>query len=151
MLVYRVEHGETGTGPYQANAPSSSVLGRVHGGYFDGDPHPSPHDDYLGKGLRSLGSYLSEWEANYGRTLFGFTSMEMLTTWFDGFGMAFYEDGFVIKVYDVADRFVKSTKLQAIFVEDKIIDTVNVFADPSEHIATTDDIMEEYESETGGW
>jgi len=89
MLVYRVEHKQTGTGPYVSGElpPSAQWIARrlndAHGGSFS---HP----------VISWGESI-----RFTRDMFcGFTCMEKLLQWFGEFTPQLDQYGFVIRVYE---------------------------------------------------
>ena len=117
MKVYRLEHSESGQGPYSHNVryPAGTVtpeivdmaiawskvkknLSNAHD--FDSD-HPCPHDD----GMQHLTNYK-----------YGFSSLKSLAEWFnDGWLERLKPFGFVIKVYSVPDDEVEIGNKQVSF------------------------------------
>lgn len=108
IIILRVEHATTGTGPYQ------------HGWQFDSDRHydenhPVPHRD---RGIAEvLEKYLREWEMP--SSIFcGFGSLSQLVSWFNTKEMTtLMLKGFVVKAYR-SHHYVIGEK-QVIFVKEE--------------------------------
>lgn len=112
MLVYRVEHKESGIGPYHVSIRDNfmSLLDK-HGyrnAYCDRN-HPSPMDEpnlrFIYDGYRYIerdatSSILED-------LIFGFRSLDQLVNWFYAYNntvIAFLkEKGYIINIYDVED------------------------------------------------
>lgn len=108
MLVYRVEHKETGFGPYN---PQHEDLGVGYDNWINSMPghHPSPTADI--QGMSSL-----DWGAREAY-LYGFQSIDSLRKWFPDdylFQLEHYY-GFRLAVYDVPEEDVLKGERQVAF------------------------------------
>lgn len=104
MLVYRVEHKKTGTGPYVSCSlpheaqPMARTLNSAHGGSIR---HP-----------------VISWQESisFTRDMYcGFTCMEKLLQWFGEFTPKLGRYGFVIRVYETKSVFFTRSGLQIAF------------------------------------
>ena len=100
MYLYRVQHRETGVGPYQTNLAFSTMLCCRH--TFGKKARPAPNND----GLRLL------FPAHY---LCAMPSLESLLWWFEGFHSRLDHYGFEIVKIRAPKRAVKIGKTQVMF------------------------------------
>lgn len=109
MLVYRVEHKDTGIGPYHSrfdanfSSESQRQLENILNDFFFKRHHVDPSDD-MGDGT-SFNLY--GWK-------FGFKDEKSLTKWFDHHrGIKGLQNlGFVVRVYEAPNQQVKQMKSQ---------------------------------------
>lgn len=90
ITVYRVEHTYTATGPYCMDNSECFTIAEAH----RDSQHPTSGIDIPD----------SSWRLYDVRH--GFSSLEMLYTWFDGWEDWLAERGFVISVFEVAPAHV---------------------------------------------
>jgi len=106
--VFRVEHFETGIGPYTDKGTIDFHLGldliRAHNNSQD---HPGPVQEGLGELLESCEEYR-----------FGFEDLESLRTWFSGWIERLHAAGYLIAVYEVPATWVIFGSKQCIFHPD---------------------------------
>jgi len=111
VIVWRVEHPESGRGPHHHatyletdNNPSYGLWSDYESG-LDAQHHPLPHQD----GLRNV---------DYDGMLFGFASLWKLKEWFNENDRAImYDFGFHIVTFLVPDDKVKKGWMQLVFDE----------------------------------
>lgn len=130
MKVYRVEHRETGNGPYAA----SKWRGRANWEFSNSLRHPTaPEDEPLWDQLWALG-VRDRWgtEEIFSQYHFAFASMEQLREWFHDHDMleSLDESGYCVAVYEV--RRMKGACLvgraQAMFVKawSRLVERVSI-------------------------
>lgn len=103
MLVYRVEHKKTGTGPYVSGMlpPQSQGIARELNSAHSGcSMHP-----------------VVTWEIeHFNRDMYcGFSCIEKLLQWFRGYTPRLGVHGFVIRVYEAKTVFFAPSGLQIAF------------------------------------
>ena len=113
MLVYRVEHKDTGIGPYHSrfdtlvSADKRNRLNNILNNYLFKRHHVDPSDD-VGDGSKFN---------RYG-WLFGFNDELSLTRWFDNIhaikGLQSLK--FIVRVYEVRDTHVMTLKSQVCYM-----------------------------------
>lgn len=102
IKVYRVEHKETGEGPYRAWDNTQPELAMCYAHAELGHPPPT-HD-----GIETME-----------RTDYcGFASREALDKWFHGWKTKLHKWGYHITVYDVPLELVKFGRTQVVFERD---------------------------------
>lgn len=99
MFVYRVEHSETGDGPYQG-VHANDDLADAHRGDLT---HPSPGFD---DGING-----HDWRGK----VCGFTSIDGFKKWFVRWRKRLAGEGFVLSVYEVDSHRVIRGSHQAMF------------------------------------
>lgn len=105
VAVCRVEHVQTGEGPYREEFYNR--LKDMHEEHSGNDDHPTPSKD-------DMGYY------GYHHMLFGFKSMEQLDAWFEPkFKQLMHELGFIIREYTVPIDFVIFGGHQVAFDQDE--------------------------------
>lgn len=108
MLVYRIEHKETGTGPFRSEGMDNvaSLWGQA---YWDASDsmHPIPLDD----GLKDF----------VGTHVFGLPTFDMVFHWFERIWNRLRFRDFVLRVYDVneSDSMVGKSGTQVAFRKDR--------------------------------
>lgn len=105
MLVYRVEHSEDGSGPFNSNTNGIKLVGEYWGWrhrYID-DGHPSLWEDY-----RKLPIEMSEWFC-------GCPSENMVWWWFGPIMKLLHEHKFVLRIYRATNFEVGDSSKQVIF------------------------------------
>ncbi len=113
MLVYRVEHVKTGTGPYvSCMLPRKAKLlaRKLNDAHGMCDDHPSiridiHNGDFWGKFSR--------------KQYCGFTCIENLLQWFAGYTHLMGEYGFVIRVYEAKNINFTSSGKQIAFAKSR--------------------------------
>lgn len=110
-IIYRVEHPVSGIGPYRHDHinPMHCDLQRLMGQEHSKDMGES-NDDHPG----AYNDFDMDLQEN---DIFGFNSLEDLTTWFDTWLDILFEMGYVVRSYKVADNFVADSisGLQVVF------------------------------------
>lgn len=97
MLVYRVQHKETGLGPYHPQTEECKLLKRRL---------CDSHDDIMNPALCDAFNTADADRIIKNEYVFGFLSLEELYTWFDGFIQDLCQCGYEIVIYDVGDDCV---------------------------------------------
>jgi hypothetical protein len=111
MLVYRVEHKDTGGGCYRSRNEVAFPLSHYHA-----DKRPTPYKD---KQLTSIWSK-AEFEGYQHLYIFGFVSMKQYESWFCKRDRRLLQKaGFVLKKYKVRKNHVHASKYQCIFNKHK--------------------------------
>lgn len=118
IKVYRLEHKDTGKGPYQSFHDLSGLLKEAHDGT---ETHPDPCNkgepwgEFVYRGMRGVG-YVP-YDVLY-TEVFGFLYLEDLKVWFnDGWLEALEGVGFVIREFMVEDSLVRLGNHQISFVK----------------------------------
>lgn len=113
MLVYRVEHKETGTGPYVSGMlppKAQRIASKLNSAHAACDDHPVVTWDMMADG---------NFNFNFKKNMFcGFPSIERLLKWFAGFTPQLGRYGFVVRVYDTKTVFFTQSGLQLAFRKD---------------------------------
>ncbi len=108
MLVYRVEHKKTGTGPYvSCKLPQEAryIASQLNSAHSCSSDHPVVVWDMIDGG-----------EFKFQRNMYcGFPSIERLLKWFGGFTPQLGRHGFVIRVYEANSVFFTASGLQIAF------------------------------------
>jgi len=116
MEVYRIEHGETGRGPYFSQEGVMSELDNATGRKWrePSNIHPHPADEWGWE-------FVDDEIMVYGRWLFGFLNFEQYMDWFYSpkIRNILKKYGYVLKVYKVGGWHVKKTARQVIFKKEK--------------------------------
>lgn len=108
MKVWRVEHIDTGKGPYAVSS-NEGVYSMLMGPFDHGnmDTHPSPSsDDMDHDGLRGI------WDYNHRH---GFATFEKLMAWFEDTEALLDGNGYIIACYELPDNHVLVGRHQVIF------------------------------------
>lgn len=97
MKVYRVEHIETGIGPYCEEWEYREEINSAH---YANSTHPTPEREVIdfSNGDEEAGGILQEEILTNGQ-LCGFRSLNELYSWFDGWVAKLSEAGFIIQEY----------------------------------------------------
>lgn len=104
VKVYRVEHAETRTGPYNTWGTTIEDMVQDHANSLS--EHPGPCDD----GLEDVDSFVH---------FFGFEKPEHLTDWFEEkYLKILHQEGFVRSTYAVKKRYVLFGGRQLVFEKD---------------------------------
>lgn len=108
MLVYRVEHNESGLGPYRLyGLYECAVLKRYHTKSMGRGPLEHKKWDRLKETEKFAGYY------------FGFSSLACLLLWFEGCIEDLAAAGCIIRVYNADKRYVIQDFNQLVFNKDK--------------------------------
>ncbi len=96
MIVYRVEHQQTGSGPYlQYNPAYKTLRDELNSNHDDELTHPAFQFDGIGDHPLFKISFHS-----------GFEKLKDLNWWFKGFGQKLSENNFVIAIYEIEESLV---------------------------------------------
>lgn len=98
MIVYRIEHRESGYGPYQCYAMTTTKAQRVAERLCDEHQTCPAHPPFVRWGMRN-----------------GFRSRAKMHRWFKGFKKDLREANFVHCVYEVAYAYDDRAKRQVMF------------------------------------
>ena len=97
MIVYRVEHQQTGNGPYFRYDPRyKDFRDEINGIHDDELIYPAFQLDGITSHLLFTPDFHS-----------GFESLKDLNWWFKGFGQKLSENNFVIAIYEVEESRVR--------------------------------------------
>lgn len=112
-LVYRVQHHETGEGPYGDFHEAVDGILYAH----NDDKHPGPRNPISGlKNTWSVGQ------------LFGFRSREQLDEWFKGWKYRLHSAGYVIKVFKVQEDMICHGVQQLCFWPEGVLEEVETLS-----------------------
>lgn len=100
ITIYRVEHRDTGVGPYRKGNGIAEEMNAAHGRL-----RKIRHVVPLADGIETMEH----------RDVCGFVSRERLDTWFYGWKKRLHEMGYCIALYEVPMELVKFGKTQCIF------------------------------------
>ncbi len=112
MLVYRIEHPDTGMGPYSRYEGDNSMneLGQeLCDTHAVSSEHPSPWDD----GLQAF--FLKHCSGSKCNAFFGCADPESLYTWFKPFWTRLMQLGYQMEVYRVKQYKVSKSGKQIAF------------------------------------
>jgi hypothetical protein len=109
MLIYRIEHEDSGLGPYQSHVP----FYRQH----TVQTHPAWMFDTFTPVLPERTNHL----------LAGFTSEHQLKAWFDRMELVqLHMDGFILKIVEISKAFVHVSPLQCAYEAFMVSDEVTL-------------------------
>lgn len=106
QLVYRIEHHESGTGPYRGN-PSvvSDALVEMYNRHNWSQHHPCGRREFGPEIMAQCGGYL-----------YGFATLDQYKEWFDGFFDLLKQHGFILTQYAIkAKKYCRHGAKQTIF------------------------------------
>jgi len=109
-FVYRVENPITKEGPYRVDDRSEALF-RMARNHADGE-HPCPSTD----GIFDL----EHWE------VCGFLSLGALRRWFKGYCHDLRDSGFMARVFEVEDEYVRAGNIQCVFDRSQAISEKNI-------------------------
>lgn len=114
--VYRVQHKDENIGPYTSDYCSGEWYYRMLEHHRDNE-HPNKWEDY----------YKNHSDVSLDH-VFGFSSLEKLSSWFDGYLMSLiYEGGFIITQYKVEDYIEGQSGKQVVFIPTEFINITPTF------------------------
>jgi hypothetical protein len=94
MLVYRVEHREDFSGPYNGSNPITKIGWRYYQKIAHVQKHPCPSRDFYSQ--QKLQNFIHDKDG-----IFGFENIDQLKKWFHGVRKLLHDNNYVIGVYEV--------------------------------------------------
>lgn len=115
--VYRVEHKDTGDGPYNSGDSSHYTINGLHPTHSNSDDHP--------------GVQVDVWEFVSGVHYCGFSTLDQAHEWFKGFKQKLRRHGYVINVYEApaTGLYLGISGKQLVFLRDDSVkvDTLPIY------------------------
>ena len=107
MIVWRMEHKETGIGPYQGSA--DHCIGRMWSDHTDRENHPTPSDEIGMRAWQGSGAWAGEF-------YYGCATRAQLFEWFKGYLLGLWAAGYRPRAYTVPDDRVFTGRRQVTYL-----------------------------------